>query len=376
MKIENIRNSCTGCTACANVCPVNCISMGFDNEGFYFPVIDHDKCVSCGKCEAICHCLNKCDISVDKSSYYGFTSDEKLRYESSSGGAFSEIADIVLKDGGNVYGAAFDYNDLYLKHMSTDEVDISLLRKSKYVESDLNDVFSKIQMDINKGRKVLFCGTPCQVSGLKHYIMDEKNLLITVDFICHGVPSAKLFKEHLGDVRKKRKVLKIDFRFSRWSDKKLELTMESKRKIIPYTLDTFYFGFMRYNAFLRRCCYDCKYRQIHYSDITIADFWGYRAINESINDEKGLSLIVANNDKGRRVIECFDDFHLTAIDNKYSDYAYSHRDYSEFLHVREKFYNLYNEYGFEKAAIKTFYKQGSFRRYLKYFVKKLIGREK
>ena len=375
MKIEELKNECTGCTACAFVCPKQCIDIKLDTEGFYFPVIDKDRCISCKKCETICHCLNQKEAVVNKTSYYGFSSDKKIRSESSSGGAFSSLAQSILNTDGNVYGAAFDYTDLFLKHTCTDECSLKNLRKSKYVESFLGNTFSKIQNDLNRGRKVLFCGTPCQVSGLKQIVKDENNLLLTVDFICHGVPSGKLLKEHLQHLHKKEKVLEIDFRSKDhgWSGENivwLSRTENSKRTL-SYRFDPFYFGFMTCNAFLRRSCYKCRSREKHYSEITIADFWGWRELDAQLNDEKGLSLIIANNEVGKKFVEDMPNFELHKIDNKFSAYAYQNRDYSSAWILREKFFNTEASKGFEKAAQKT-YMRGKRIEFLKYKLKQLL----
>jgi len=376
MKIEEIKNTCTGCGACESVCPYECVKLEYDNEGFYYPVINKNTCVKCGKCEQNCHIINYSLPQVHKTSYYGFTKNNKLRYESTSGGAFSSIAQTVLDVGGKVYGASFDYKDNTLKHCSNEEVGMAALRKSKYIESYMGDTIKRIQSDIDNGRMVMFCGTPCQVAGVKYCVKDENNLLITMDFICHGVPSSEIFKEHIKHIHRNEKLIGIDFRPKErgWTNKYIKTITMTRTREKPLSCDTFYYGFMTKNAFLRKSCYDCKYRQLHYSDITIADFWGYRSINTQLNDEKGLSLIIANNDIGKNIIENLKDFELSKIDNKFSDYAYADKDYSEFAKIRHIFYNNYKKYGFEKAAKKTYMKD-YFVRNVKYYLKRLLGRD-
>lgn len=377
MKIEEIKNTCTACGACVSVCPKECIKLKYDNEGFYYPAIDKDTCIKCNKCEQNCHIINYTVPNVNKTTYYGFTKNAELRSKSTSGGAFSAIAQIVLNDGGKVYGASFDFNDNTLKHCSNEEADMEALRKSKYIESYMGDTIRHIQSDINNGKFVLFCGAPCQVAGVEHCLRDENNLLTTVDFICHGVPSSLMFKEHLKSIHKKEKLIGIDFRPKNkgWSDKYIRIITRtrSRTRTRPYSCDTFCYGFITKNAFLRQSCYNCKYRKIHHSDITIADFWGYRKLDDKLNDEKGLSLIVANNEHGKDVVEHLKDFELSKIDNKFSDYAYADKDYSEFVDVRQRFYSNYEKYGFEKAAKKT-YMNDYIVRNIKYFIKCLIGK--
>lgn len=380
MKIEEIKDTCTGCGACESVCPKKCVKLQYDDEGFYYPFIDRNICVKCGKCEQNCHIINYTLPKVHKTSYYGFTKNSKLRSESTSGGAFSAIAQTILDDGGKVYGASFDYNDNTLKHCSNEEVGMDALRKSKYIESYMGNVINRIQSDIDNGRRVLFCGTPCQAAGVKHCVKDENNLLLTVDFICHGVPSSAIFKEHIKHIHKNEKLVGIDFRPKEkgWSSKNIQIITRTRTRTRTrtkaYWCDTFYYGFIIKNVFLRKSCYECRCRKVHCSDITIADFWGYREVSEQLNDEKGLSLIVANNDFGKEIIENLKNFHLKEIDNSFSDYAYADKDYSKFVETRRLFFENYKKYGFEKAAKRT-YMNDYIVRNVKYYLKRFIGRE-
>ena len=375
MKILNIKNECTACGVCLSVCPQKCISMPFDEEGFYYPGIDSEKCIKCGKCEKNCHVLNFRETSGDRSSYYGYSRDAEILKQSTSGGAFYSLAKAILENGGNVYGAAFDYDDRILKHTSTDAVPITALMKSKYIESYMGNIAEAIQKDVDSGRQVLFCGTPCQAAAVKKAIRDENSLLTTVDFFCHGVPSSRLFKEHLSKITKGRKLLSIDFRPKElgWSGKNLKVVTEGKTTVAPHTLDPFYKGFMTTNTILRRSCYDCKYRFHHASDITIGDFWGYRKLEKIPDCRNGLSLIIANNEHGKKQVEAIRDFELHKTENKYSDYAYAPKDYSKGLALREKFYSEYAKVGFEKAAWRV-YMKGYYKDLAKHIVKKIIKR--
>lgn len=376
MKIEEIKQTCTGCGACASVCPRDCIKFEFDKEGFYYPTIDKSNCIECGLCEKKCHVLNFSVPDAEKTTYYGYTRDDALRHQSTSGGAFSAIAENILESGGKVYGAYLDCKTCDLKHTSTDEVDIGELRKSKYLESYMGTTIKNIQTDIDLGRRVMFCGTPCQTAAVKKAVTDKENLLLTVDFICHGVPSAKLFKEHMQNVLGKRSLRIINFRskIKGWRNIRLQMDINGSEKIKPAACDTFYYGFISMNAFLRKSCYDCKYREVHCSDITIADFWGYRNVDPGLDDGKGLSLIVANNELGRNIVRSMHNFELTEIDNKFSDYAYAPKDLSSGKALRDEFYRNYEKYGFEKAAKKT-YMQDYAMRNIKYIIKHLMGRE-
>lgn len=377
MRIESIRDTCTGCGACISICPKKCIQFIIDDEGFYYPKINKEQCISCGKCERVCHCLNKKSISNERHTYYGFSRDAQIRESSTSGGAFSSLAHEVIEQGGNVYGAAFDFEALRLKHTSTDNVPLAQLQKSKYLESYMGDTIACIQRDLKKGRKVLFCGTPCQTAGVWHTI-GEHDRLILCDFICHGVPSSEIFRNYiLGKLRKNERLTGLDFRpkESGWSSKNIKLVISTTTTTTtPYFLDIFYKGFMTDNAFLRRSCYSCSYRETHYSDITVADFWGYRELDPDLNDEKGLSLIITNSDKGRKLVEAISRFELHEIDNCYSDYAFRPKDYSSFLETRRDFYSKYAQMGFKKAALKTYMKDYYFD-WTKFIIKRILHRK-
>ncbi len=377
MRIEEIKNVCTACGACASVCPQQCITLPMDAEGFYYPRIAHEKCVQCAKCEQVCHCLNEQDIRAEKHSYYGFSKDESVRTASSSGGAFATLAKPILDSGGSVYGAAFDYDELLLRHKSTDQVSLSELQKSKYIESEMGKTIAAVKENLDRGRRVLFCGTPCQAAGVRQALGDGENLLIC-DFICHGVPSAGIFQDDLrGKLRKNEKLIRLDFRPQEFAwgkdDKQLMLETTSGKKTVPFYLDAYYKGFLTANAILRRSCYACRYRQKHLSDITIADFWGYKAIDPSIDDGKGLSLLVANTEKGRGAVEQMQAFDLHEIDNRYSDYAFAPKDYAAGWKCRERFFAVYRPGKLKKAAKKTYLKRYHIER-LKYRIKKLLHR--
>lgn len=376
MRIEELKDICTACGACLSVCPKQCIAFAIDSEGFYYPHIDKEKCISCGKCERYCHCLNQQEVTINRHSYYGYSLDSKVRESSTSGGVFSSLAENVLQNDGAVYGAAFDYDRLWLKHQSTDVVSLEDLKKSKYIESYMGDTILQIKKDLDRGRKVLFCGTPCQAAGVRHVLGQNNNLLIC-DFICHGVPSAGIFKDYIEKkLKKNEKLTGLDFRpkDTGWSSKNIKLVISTTTTTVtPYFLDIFYKGFMHDNAFLRRSCYACRYRTNHFSDITIADFWGYREVDPNLNDEKGLSLIVTNTAKGQEAVECLQNFELHEIDNKYSEYAFKERDYSHYMDNRKHFYQVYKPGELKKAALQT-YMADYYYQWFKYRIKKLLGR--
>ena len=357
--IEELKDDCTGCFACVNGCPVDAISMPENEEGFYFPLVDYDKCINCGKCDSLCPQLHLGKKEEIQNSYYGFSKDDNLRMSSSSGGLFSIISDLVLKDSGVVYGASFDYKP-YLKlcTRSTAEVSLDQLRKSKYVQSYVGCAFRNIKKVLDEGKKVFFCGTPCQVDGLLHYLGKEYENLITADFVCHGVPPVSLLRTHLKQ-KGVTDVISIDFRPKNrdWVDD-IVVSYDGGKKVYcsPWPVDTFFWLFQKYKS-LRRSCYNCKYcNGYRTSDITLADFWGYRALNPQLYDKKGLSLIITNSIKGETLLKRLkgdDNISINEIDSSYSRYVYDKKrtdSSSEYnLSERNKFFSDYMNYGLKKA---------------------------
>lgn len=205
----NIRNKhdCCGCSACVSRCPKQCINMCEDSKGFLYPQVDKESCIDCGICEKVCPMLNKPEAKEPQHEYAVQNSNEKVRITSSSGGVFSSIATGVLNEGGVVFGAAFD-EEWKVCHIGIDtKEELSLLQGSKYVQSHIGDAFPRVEQLLKRGVKVLFSGTPCQIAGLKRYLRKEYNNLFTVDVICHGVPSPKVWREYLKSLARSENVL-------------------------------------------------------------------------------------------------------------------------------------------------------------------------
>ena len=209
------KEDCCGCYACYNICPKECITMESDNEGFWYPKIDKDKCINCNLCEKVCPIINKPNSSLyEKKSYAVFNKNEKIRLESSSGGIFSLLAEYVINNHGNVYGAVFD-EDFNVKHVKINILqDINLLRGSKYVQSRINDIFKSIKFDLKNNKIVLFTGTPCQIAGLQSFLQKKYDNLILMDIVCHGVPSPLVWQQYINELKQnyKQNIKSIYFR--------------------------------------------------------------------------------------------------------------------------------------------------------------------
>lgn len=297
---------------CGDVCPKHCISFKEDIEGFFYPIVDEDKCIDCGLCAKKCPALNVNLKEKTDNAYSAYASDKYYKDTGSSGGVFSVLASYVINYGGVVYGAAFN-DRLILSHRRIVEIDdLRPLCKSKYLQSDCSGIYSNVKKDLQDGSLVLFVGTPCQCQALQNYVGDNlrKNLLV-VDFVCHGVPNQKLFDENLKwNDKKFGKVSSVEFRYKGSKvhhPQTLKLVYEKKGKnkaiLRMHYEDPFYFGFQKHIT-LRPSCYQCQWaKPERCSDITLADFWGIEKVNIGLDSKKGVSCLLLNTEKGR---DCYD----------------------------------------------------------------------
>lgn len=191
------KRDCCGCNSCVQRCPKSCIRMREDDEGFLYPEVDESVCIDCGLCEKVCPVIHQARENRPIVVCAAKNKSEEIRYQSSSGGVFTALANEIIREGGVVFGAGFDEN-WEVKHDCTETVEgLSAFRGSKYVQSRIGDSFKKAEQFLKIGRTVLFSGTPCQIAGLKRFLRKEYDNLLTVDFICHGVPSPGVWREYL-----------------------------------------------------------------------------------------------------------------------------------------------------------------------------------
>ena len=272
---------CSNCGACYNVCPGSAISVKSDCL-FYTVEVDKDKCIDFGICRKVCPVNSPQSKQNVISSYGGHSIDADIVKNSSSGGAFYELANVVLADNGVVYAAAYsdDYRKVTFK--STDEVPLEALMKSKYVESYIGLSFQKIKTELDTGREVMFCGAPCQVAGLKKYLGKGYQNLLTCDFSCGGMPSHTMYKEYLSHIEKKLKspIASVDFRpkVYGWQLHTVKITAKNGKKYIkPAIQDPYFHSFVISHVSTRDYCHQCEFAENHYSDIILADFWKFRS---------------------------------------------------------------------------------------------------
>ena len=307
---NNNKEQCSGCGACANICPKNAIQMVEDNEGFKYPTIDKEKCINCGLCERTCPIIKQLPI-VKPKSYLYISNDEENLLSSTSGGAFSEIAKIFYeKDRTTIYGCTYEKENQVV-HVGVNNIsDIDQFKKSKYVQSDLKNTYKEIKSLLDKNEKVLFSGTPCQVSGLKSFLKKEYDNLLCVDIVCHGVPSQKLFDYYICNEERKKgeKLKKFTFREKVENNKKtnsanVKLEFENGDVVTKPSKESTYMKGFSSRLFYRPSCYNCKFASINrMSDITICDLWGITEIDIS-KYNKGISGIIVNTEKGSLIID-------------------------------------------------------------------------
>ena len=296
------KNLCTGCTTCMTICPKKAISMIEDKEGFKYPIVDQDKCINCGLCRKICPVLNtNKNISINK-CYAGYNKTDLEKEKASSGAIFSLIANYILDNGGIVIGASFDENNKLVHTAISKKKELDKLKGSKYLQSDLGNIFSYIKENI-KHNKVLFVGTPCQVAGIKQII--NSNNLICLDLICHGVPSPKLFKKYIKELEQDNnaKLLNYNFRdkITGW-DTYSNTAIFKNGKITELAKDNKYMNLFLKDIALRKSCYNCKFKLGNkYSDITLGDFWGVKKYHPEMYNKKGVSAIIINTSLGLEI---------------------------------------------------------------------------
>lgn len=299
---------CTGCLACADICPKSAIEVVKHDDGFDFPFINDSICVKCGRCIQVCPVNSQPDVILEPKKIYAMrTLDRQLLKNSSSGGIFGTIAKQVLMIGGIVFGCLVDEN-LHIKHSYiTDIKDLPKLFGSKYVQSDTYGVFKLVKAFLNEGKTVLFSGTPCHVHALNNYVGKAHDKLITIDFICHGVPSPLLWNKYIEEFEKtgKTKVLDASFRDKTygWKTFSLKLIKEDGSQYInPIPKDKYLHTFISDIA-MRTCCTNCIAKNKGYSsDITLGDFWGADIYLPSVYDKMGVSIVLANTESGMKYI--------------------------------------------------------------------------
>lgn len=314
------KSDCVGCEACVQRCPKQCIVMKEDAEGFLYPQIDIEKCIDCGLCERVCPVINQGEPRKPLVAYAAKNQDESVRLSSSSGGVFTALAEYVIAQGGVVFGARFDESwNVVHDYVETIE-GLSAFRGAKYVQSRIGQSFLRAETFLKQGRMVLFSGLPCQITGLKKFLRKDYDNLITVELFCHGVPSPMVWKRFLEEevaiphIRLKS----ISFRdkVSGWKNYSFFYSQEDANGVqlhrMPFAKNLFMRGFLA-DLYLRPSCYYCPAKQFKSgSDFTIGDYWGVKLAHPELDDDKGVSAVLVNTDRGVKILQTVQHISLYA----------------------------------------------------------------
>ncbi len=386
MTVDTIdKNKCTGCKMCADICPRNAISFSANEDGFWYPTVDAEACVQCGACLKRCPAAEEGAQADDCSRrvvYAAWNRDESARRDSTSGGVYRAFAERVIANGGFLVGSVYSEDFCSARHICSDDpADISRIMGSKYFQSDTAGIYKKTKELLQTGREVLFCGTPCQVSALKRYLGEDHPNLISVDFICRGIPSPKLQQEKVRYYEKKAKSRLTFFRAKcdkyAWTDFGDLVRFENGKELFVSRWDDHINEcFISRNLNLRESCYRCELKDGRYrSDLTMGDFWGIREVTEK--DQKcGVSALIVNTEKGRAFLDSVG----RAVYLERRTVEEVRRGNPAFVQApdrpknRDKFFRSVSELGLDKAAKK--FTPKSWKRKLKLRIKAFRARHR
>ena len=386
-KVDEMNSKkCCGCTACVNICSKSAISMIHDNKGFEIPHINLENCIDCGICAKVCPSLDgNLLLNETQNTYAAYSPIDQDRERSSSGAFFPVLARKILNLGGYICGCILDSNDMTVKHIVTNDIKlVKRMSDSKYVQSSMQGCFQEIKTHLNNNLYVLFTGTSCQVNGLNEFLKKTNcniDKLITVDLICHGVPSPLIYKEYLKFYEKEKgsKVTDMTFRTKKYGWATGDLVhipnircgnRDDSNSFISRIWQNCFFSDMC----LREYCYSCPYTSTNKpSDITIGDFWGIETILPSFNDQKGCSLILIHTVKGKEWFKNMDLISHEVQIEKAIKYQNNLNTPSKKSKVYDNFWNDYHQKGFKYVASKylNYSKWNSFRYFLKLFFKSI-----
>jgi len=359
------REDCCGCGTCEQVCPKHCISLITDTEGYWYPHVDINYCVNCHLCEKACPVINQEQERTPIKVYAAINKDENIRAKSASGGIFTVVAEKVINQGGVVFGVRFD-DDWNVIFDYTETIEgLGAFRRSKYVQAWLGNTYSRVKDFLNKGRLVLFVGTPCQVAGLRRFLNKDFVNLLLMDLLCEGVPSPKVWKMYLEEetTRQGEKdticqhpnlkndvlIKEISFRNKSLGWKKFSFaitfakaTSDGKKELVlPSYInrESAYMQAMFQYLDLRPICYECPFKSCKsHSDITIADYWGINVLHPEMDDDKGTSMVYINTVKGA---DFFDLNSVNCLETTYEEaFSFNNVVTSSKKHpYREKFFS-------------------------------------
>lgn len=303
---------CYGCYACANICPKNCITMAEDNEGFRYPVTDIEKCMDCGTCNSVCPKGSYAELTnraFQPEAYAGYAIDEKIREGSATGGLFHTLAKYIceFRGGGYTFGVTGSCMTEVAHRMAASEEEVAPMCNSKYLQSKVGFAYRETKKALEEQKPVLFSGTPCQIAGLLKYLGKPYPNLYTVDLICHGVPSARVFRTYMSEISSLRGKKVTDFYRDKsvgWRPVHFTFVFEDGSRDTVSGVENLYNRGFAANLFQRPSCYQCEWASVpRVGDITLGDWFGGDKYKLHDPDNKGLSMIVVNTEKGGKLLD-------------------------------------------------------------------------
>lgn len=368
IEIEN-KTDCCGCQACGDICHADAISFHSDHEGFWYPEVDRNKCTDCHLCEKICPVLNIDALKYRNKSapkvFGGYNKDIVIRFDSTSGGVFSLLAQAMYKQKGYVSGAIYTDEFKVLNFISDDKKDLKRLRSSKYVQSNAEGLYKRIKSLLESGEKVLACGSPCQMAALRGFLRKDYDNLIIVDFLCRATNSPKVFEKYKESLEarygSKIVAIKDKNKDHGWHSLARKITFENGQVYYGEGHEDDYRRGYHANVFERPSCYECKFKGIpRISDITLGDFWGIGSIDPSLEQNLGTSLVMINSEKGEKYFDIIRD-KLVIKEFSLDDIVPGNRTaimggklpYSAGID-RNEFFKALDEMPFDKCAAKFF----------------------
>lgn len=348
MIVLSSKYDCCGCETCAQRCSHKAIIMTRDKEGFLYPHINIEQCTNCGLCEQVCPIINQAEQKIPIVAYAAKNNDEKTRLLSSSGGIFTLLAEKIIADGGVIFGAKFDEQwNVVHDYVETIEA-LADFRGSKYVQSRIGDIYISVEQFLKLGRKVLFSGTPCQIAGLKRFLIKDYQNLVCIDIICHGVPSPLVWQKYIQQLDIDN-ITHVKFRDKTNSWKNYEVVVNSgTSEIIRETIrQNVFMKLFLSDLCLRPSCANCpaKAGKSH-SDITIADYWGIEHVHPEFDDDKGCNLVIVNSEKGK---DLFDSIACDKLETDFKRAISYNTSYFKSVaepKYRKFFFDNFDKYGF------------------------------
>ena len=315
------KSKCCGCSACSQKCPKNCIEMKKDKEGFLYPVVNKDVCIDCGMCEKVCPVLrSEPEKKFTQTAYLVQNKNQEILGQSTSGGAFTAIAENIIERGGVVFGAAFD-DDFNVFHTYAENAnDLRKFRNSKYVQSDIRGAYKDVLRFLKEGRAVLFSGTPCQAEGLYRYLGKKYDNLIIIDTVCRAVPSPELWKRYL-DYRKKDSsekpvyaAFRDKYRYG-YQYSQMHIKFDSGRDYYSGVESDPYLRAFFNNLCDRPSCHECAFKKRYrISDITVWDCFNVSLIDKAMDNNRGVTRMLVHSEAGEKLVSTLKNVQLVAID--------------------------------------------------------------